>query len=350
MKKLRIVYILCFWATSMMAQQDYRPGYIITLSNDTVYGQIDYRNDFTMGRICRFLSEDGTKMQFTPYDITAYRFTDSKYFVSREITGEKHFLEFLIKGRLNVYYLRNGSGDHYYIDNDEKGLMELPYDETIQEKDGKQYLHKSTAHIGILNFFTQDTPQLQTNINHIEKPDHANLIKIAKKYHDAVCDDGESCLVFERKVPLFQLRLEAVAGYYAFLSKDYYQEMKYGLYGVKAYFWMPRTNENFYFKTGVLFLNSPDKEFDYKLKIPIQIEYVYPKGVIRPTLSGGVNMYDYFTFVSGYSIGVLIPGKNRFSFSFNYELETEPVANILPFVPTFHLIGHSLNVGVAYTF
>ncbi|MFW5658286.1 MAG: hypothetical protein ACOCYF_02455, partial [Bacteroidota bacterium] len=59
------------------AQTDFRPGYIIQNAGDTVYGEIDYRGDLLMGRLCRFKEADNSIKDYSPYDIAAFRFIDS---------------------------------------------------------------------------------------------------------------------------------------------------------------------------------------------------------------------------------------------------------------------------------
>ena len=41
------------------AQADFRPGYIITASLDTVFGGIDSRNAAFMGQVCRMKTDKG---------------------------------------------------------------------------------------------------------------------------------------------------------------------------------------------------------------------------------------------------------------------------------------------------
>ena len=44
------------------AQTDFRPGYIIENSGDTIHGEIDYRGDILMGNVCRFKDVNEKKM------------------------------------------------------------------------------------------------------------------------------------------------------------------------------------------------------------------------------------------------------------------------------------------------
>ena len=53
MKKL--LFLVClFFSVLLKGQTDFTPGYVIKQPGDTVYGEIDYRDDLIMGKICRF--------------------------------------------------------------------------------------------------------------------------------------------------------------------------------------------------------------------------------------------------------------------------------------------------------
>ncbi len=59
LKSLILVGLL-FSIVALNAQTNFRPGYIISLTGDTIYGDIDYRGDFLMSMLCKFRSEDKT--------------------------------------------------------------------------------------------------------------------------------------------------------------------------------------------------------------------------------------------------------------------------------------------------
>lgn len=295
--KIRIipVIIFLFLAQIINAQTDFRPGYIIPLSGDTIFGKIDYRGDLTMGKLCKFKSNDGQISDYSPNDISAYRFIDSRYFVSRELSGNKVFLEFLVKGEVNIYYFREASGDHYYLDSDVYRLIEIPYSEGIRREDGKDYYFESTKHIGILKYYMKDAPELAAKINNIKKPEHSTLISIAEDYHNAVCKD-EECIVFKKKQLLFKVNFEALFGMRRFSGKVSISNNYYMQAGVIANIWMPRTNEKLYFRIG--FLNTFfDKNFKEEIGaylIPMHIGYLAPNTYkIRPSVSISLNSPSY---------------------------------------------------------
>jgi hypothetical protein len=275
----------------IQAQTNFKPGYIIKTNNDTVYGEIDYRGDLLMGEVCTFKPKGlNEETKFSPNDIAGFRFIDSKYFISKEINEKKVFLEFLIKGKINIYYLRDINGDHYFLEKEGIKISELPYEEVIKYKDGTPYLYESTRHMGVLNAFTQDAPGFQTRIEQIKKPEHRNLIKLAEDYHNKVCQ-GEKCIIYEKDIPLFKVNAEISAG----IAKYYYTTLdnkNHAQAGILVYVWMPRINENMFLRTGALYSSIRFNGKKYLLiKIPLQIEYVYPKGIIRPKAAFGVNLY-----------------------------------------------------------
>lgn len=290
-----LFFALLIATSSLNAQTDFRPGYVIKNSGDTLYGMIDYRGDQLMSGFCTFKTSENVVNEFTPKDILAYRFTDSKYYVTREIDGRKIFLEYLIKGKVNMYYMRDANGDHYYLDRDNIKISELPYEEGIKWVGKEQVFYKTNKHIGLLYYYMQDAPEFKSQIDRIIKPEHKNLVKLAEDYHNAVCK-GESCIVYEKAQPLLKINLEMVGGMVNYETIDDLNDKFYFQGGVLAHFWIPRLNEKFFIKTGFLYSQIEDldgKKYNYFI-IPAHIGYLAPKAYrIRPTLSIGMLSPSY---------------------------------------------------------
>jgi hypothetical protein len=248
-----------------------------------------------MGKICSFRANKSAEpTKFSPDDILGYRFIESKYFVSRKVKGVNVFLEYLVSGRLNVYYLRDLEGIHYFIDKAGLDLIELPYKETTDMINGRSYENTSTIHQDRLKFYLKDAKSLYPNIEAITRPERKPLIKLSKDYQALVCPT-DSCIVYQKKFPKVRFALEAIGGLANFPSMG---GNTYGLYGFLGYISLPLDNENLYVKTGVVFIN------DF-FKIPIQLEYLFPKGDVRPKFNIGINLYN-----GGYPAGMLGTGLN----------------------------------------
>lgn len=295
-----IILIFLIYTTELKSQSDYKPGYIQLASGDTLYGEIDYRTDIQMGTFCRFKSSDiAAVREYLPDEISAYRVDNSRFFVSKDIkaTGgnKKVFLEYLIKGKVDIFYYRDKNDvDHYYIDKQGYGLMELPFKTTYKKIDGANYQFDSKDHIGILKYYLQDAPDFQTQIEQIRKPDRENLIKLTEEYQKKVCKD-ENCIVYERKIPFLKIALNPVIGVLLLRGSN----NKIIEFGGLIYFWMPRSNENLYFKTGLVHKSKTDYDLstletianDYysTYEIPLQIQYQFSSKRFKPMAGIGVN-------------------------------------------------------------
>lgn len=290
MRSLRqiLTTLLAMLAFVAKAQTDFRPGFIIKNGGDTLFGQLDYRGDALMGSVCKFRAADNAVQEFKPTDISGFRFTDSKYFVSKEVDGKMVFLEYLIKGKVNVYYLRDDKGDRYYIDREDLKLIELPYEEGIKVVDDKQVYYQTKKHFGILSYYMQDAQGIQPEIEGIKRPEHRNLIKLAEDYNNMVCKD-EKCIIYEKNVPLVKVLIEPYIGVVKFQSIDAFSNEMGGF----LYLSLPRTNERLFFKTGFSYGFAHTDTYRLNIyKIPLQLQYMYRVHRIQPKVSGGFNLLN----------------------------------------------------------
>lgn len=321
MKLLRFILFGLLLSTSIIyARPDFRAGYIVGLNGDTIVGKIDYCGDLSMCSLCRFKSVEDSITEFTPNDITAYRFLDGKYYVSREVDNKIVFLEYLIKGKVNIYYLRDDAGDRYYLDKEDVSLIEIPYERGTKLVNGIEHAFESKKHVGILHYYMQDAPNFESKIKTIIEPDHRNLVKLAEEYHNIVCD-GDKCIIYEKSQTFFKVNIEAVTGVVKFKNVEEIRNNLYSQSGILFHIWMPRTNEKIYFKTGFLY-SQVDKLDDSKetfLQSISHIAYMAPNTFrIRPSFSIGL-------FSPSYSAGIALKVSKRINlgiqswanFSFN---------------------------------
>lgn len=328
------------------AQTDFRPGYVINTIGDTIFGQIDYRGDLIMSSLCKFKDIDNTIIEYFPNDIEAFRFFDSKYYVTKEINNKKVFMECLINGEINIYYIRDDNGDHYFIEKEDVELTEILYEEGIKYVDDNKIFYESQKHIGILNYYMQDAPQLQSRIQAIKKPKHQNLIKLAEDYHNAVCD-GEEYIIYNKSTPLIKILPELTVGVTKYSNIEDLNTKFYIHSGIIGHVWMPETSEKLYFRTGILYSQLDfDGEKSNFYKIPCQLEYIYPRGIFRPRLSYGLNFYyPYYQSVS-FNLGGNIKISETFFLSATSDIEFNPIMGFFP----HDLLSYSLNIGLFIMF
>jgi hypothetical protein len=362
MKKLLLLSVVVLVTRLASAQSDFRSGTIYKNNGDSLTGEIDYRGDLMMGKICRFrMKADDSIRKFTPYDIAGYRFMNGKFFISKEINSQKYFLEFLIKGRVNVYYYRNNATDQYFVEKDSLGIMELPYQVMTLYKNDVPYQFKSTKHKGVLNLYMQDAPGFREKIEKIGEPDKEGLINLAKKYHDAMCP-GEECLVFESKVSKVRLDVEFVLGAseYMLSTKNLdvnslythalFENRTYGRGGLITHLWLPRINEKLYFRSGVTVSRIISNNTKHAmLQFPLQLEYMYSKGIIQPKAAYGLYLHAPFFLSDAALVGLNIKVDKGTSIALNYGIELLPFRKF-PLFPTSSVFSHSLLAGLYFKF
>ncbi len=332
--KLLIVLFL-FAVGKLYAQSDFRNGYVINNEGDTIYGKIDYRGDLLMSQVCRFKQANSASIiYYYPYEIKEFRFENSKCYVSRILeSGNQVFLEYLIKGKLNVYYFRDDKADYYLIDKEGFPLKVIPYHEGIKYKeDGIPIFYQSTAHIGLLKLYTQGSPDFKLNPEKIKRIDHQNLINFAKDYHNAICKD-EKCIIYARKTPFIRASIELTYER-SIYRKDLSDFDRTNSFGTYIYLWLPRANEKLFFKTGMIYSDINHDDINYILKIPTQIYYQFSHYNLRPMFCIGLNNYlektselEYFWTISG-GIGLNYKITEKLSLTSNLSAELPPLSMI----------------------
>lgn len=189
------------------AQSNYRPGYIVTLEKDTIYGEIDYRTDQMNAKQCVFQSkEDNSEPKtYLPFEIAEYRFTDDgKYYISKNIEL-KHgfiqpvFLEYLLKATKSLYYYEKEGDIPIYFIEDQNTLVKIDAPKLYQKPTvGIQFKKETDRYIPLLHYVFKDCPQISTHIDHI-KFNRKDIVKIVKEYHNEMCTSDGDCIEFEIK-------------------------------------------------------------------------------------------------------------------------------------------------------
>ena len=343
----RILFIISLLPVGCLyAQTDFKPGYIVTNSDEIIYGEIVYRGERSMVRVCKFRPSGGKVVKYTPEDIEEYRFTNGKYYVSKEVYGQKRFFEFLIKGQVNVYFLRDKTGERFFVEREDKPLVELPYEGgLLMGNDGKHTIVSTKAHMRILHQYMLDAPQVHEQISAMEKPDQRGLVKLAKNYHNIVCKDGE-CIVFEKKPPAVKVTLDVVGGvsYYRGHGSSFTG-------GALTNIWLPRESERFYFRTGLLFSTLPKwgsycQSQPLIVKIPFMFEYIYPRSTIMPKAACGLSWYPSYGITPSFMGGLNIRMSNSVSLSLEYNFDLIPSE----FSEKQLVFSHSVLGGLSFRF
>ncbi|MGR3811309.1 hypothetical protein [Jiulongibacter sp. NS-SX5] len=292
--KSHLLALFTLIALNTFGQSDFKPGIIIQNNGDTLRGEIDNRGDIFLTTTCRFNNGSET-IDYNAYDIKAFQLFDGKYYVSKELGELKVFMEYIVKGELDLYYLRNIEGDHYYLEKEGLGLMEMTYYEEIRYKGDNSYLYKSNDHMRLLTYFMQDAKQLQPKIERIDKPDRKKLTLLAEEYHNLVCKTGEECIIYKKPKNAIRLNIDLLSGMIKFPAAENLNQEYYYQGGAILNFCLPRVNDRVYLRTGLLYSQPIQNGIQKRhYKVPLHIGYIGPKShFIRPTASIGLLSPSY---------------------------------------------------------
>ncbi|MBN1145191.1 MAG: hypothetical protein JXA72_12250 [Bacteroidales bacterium] len=269
------------------AQSDFRPGFIITNDNDTVYGSVDYRGDVLMGFMCRFRTDGKTIATYYPGDIQSYGFIDGNLYVARLLDEKKAFLECLILGKVSILFLRDENGDHYYIEKSGMQMAEIPYKEETRIVNSIPYQYASKTHIGVLTVYMQDAPSLQQEIMDIKKPEHKNLIRLAEHYNQLIDGNKKESVAYKKEIPAAGIFIEPYWGLVHYGGVGTFNEA-----GCFVYLYAPRTNERISIKTGASYqMLTGDLATRHVFKIPLQFHYIFPGKKLQPRVGLGANLF-----------------------------------------------------------
>ncbi len=316
-RTLVLLYLVFLIPLSGNTQIDYTPGYIIKNEGDSVFGLIQEKNNY---KVCRFrASGSELDQEFLPGTIQAYRFTEGKYFVSKTIEEEEGprllFVEYLVNGKVNLYYYNNFYGKHYLIEKEDGSLLELSNsEEYIRTNEQGEFKRNSNEHVGLLAYYFSDCMEIQPELAKVSIS-HNSLVNISKKYHEYVCED-EVCIIYEKQIPALKVGIAPYVGYSfsslrikdePLLEKFSFQNSNRAFVGLNFSFYFPRINKNLALQIdanyGELYStsfrtfyygytekhNSLEIDFSY-LKAQFVFNYTWPTGRLRPSLGLGCGL------------------------------------------------------------
>lgn len=355
MKYLSVFILLFCISLTANAQSNYRQGYIITNSNDTIRGFVDFQTDNSNSSICKFrLSEKANEQIFYPGEINGYMFTNEvKYYVSRKIDIEgapkSVFLEYLVQGMKDLYYY---PGDlDYYLFEDENGKM-IAITKKPDQVDGNE-VKEDVRYRATLNYIFKDCNSIANKVDNITFA-RSSMIELTKKYHAQMCTSGQECIVFQNdyKKRFIKIELSLYAGVQSFkYSFGQYKLMifdsaksTYPVLGAQMNIFNPRSSKSlslqldfsvskFKGDTDHFIETDNHKSHTYqKFKLEalmttarIGFKYTYPEETWRPTIEAG---FSYMSLSS-------ISNSHYYERKVNDLLSTETTENYATIPNTF---------------
>ncbi|RSK45736.1 porin family protein [Hymenobacter perfusus] len=172
MKKLLLSIVFLLAAIDLSAQTNFVPGYVVTLSGDTLRGEVDYRGAQRSARQARFRTAAGAEVtEYTPAQIRGYGFPRVRLYESHKIITDtasqrqQYFLEILAAGKASVYSFRDGADkERYYLGVAAEPVVELVQRTVRVQQDNQFVSEEQFIYRNTLATAFQDCPAVQRYI------------------------------------------------------------------------------------------------------------------------------------------------------------------------------------------
>lgn len=320
--KTLFTFIFLLLSSFFAFSNNYVPGYIITNNGDTIQGFINFKTDNINLHLCNFKESESSPEQFyRPFEIMGYRLTDDgKYYVSHKIDLDGKpipaFLEYLVQGKMNLYYCKDNSKEYYFFEKEDGKLY--PISKNPDKLVEKNKMQPDNKYKGVLAYIMQDSPSTVSKASK-SSFNRSSLVELTKNYHRETCSPGEECIVFENdyKRNFTQFKFTIYGGiqnnkllYNDSFCKYNFDHSTSPFVGMQLNVYYPRLSKSFSFFTDISYstLNTRgtgsryNKSCIWKIEsslidATLGISYAFrPNKKLRPILEGGfVNciMFNY---------------------------------------------------------
>ena len=305
------------------AQANFRPGYVLPLTGDTVRGEVDSREGRLNAQRCRFrATAGGAVTTYAPAELRGYGFTaENRFYRSLPITiapagGQSYFMEVLADGPASLYFLRDAEQhESYYVVSPKLPLTLLEHGSKRTENGNRVYMQELTGYRTTLIAALANCPAVQNQLPSL--PFQEEALRRVVIIYNISCAGGAA----PRAQPA-PAKLRATLGIMAGVAR---QKLSYGNgipfgfdissshtgYIVGPMLTLSSTRASQRLSLVVAALYEPEKyviegvgkvfaagagtyfrhSFDLGyLRVPVMIRYTYPRGKVAPFAEAGFTM------------------------------------------------------------
>ncbi|MDA3944926.1 MAG: porin family protein [Bacteroidetes bacterium] len=196
-------------STNANCQNSSSPGFVVTLTGDTLYGSIELKqSDINPVKITFISSDKSEPKHYHPLEIKAFGVNDKNYvgaivqteisprstnelndFAALQLVADTVFLQRLVQGEKSLFTATNKYGNqNFYIDQNE-GFELLIYKKYLFIENGQGRLSQNNRFVGQLINYLGDCPGIQQkSAGLIYQP--TSLIKLFHRYYECIGDQA----------------------------------------------------------------------------------------------------------------------------------------------------------------
>jgi hypothetical protein len=191
---LPALFMVFLLITSAQAQHDFRRGYVVTNSNDTLWGQIDYAPIQLNSVMCNFRPDSTSPVKiYSASGLKGYSLVPGRRCLSKNIrignSSALHFVECVIMGHVNLYYLKKPRHEYYFLEQNNK-MYELKNERITDVEGGVTYSKESEEYKLLLLDLLKDAPEISSQL---ERTNYSrkSLTELIVKYHELINKPSE---------------------------------------------------------------------------------------------------------------------------------------------------------------
>jgi hypothetical protein len=316
MQKAILLFLLIL-PISAFSQKDFRPGFVVLNSGDTVSGLILYRLGSRISDECYFRATKKSETRlYKANELQSYAVTNDKYYASMllDSAGKQNvFVEKLVTGRVSIFRYH----DTFYAQKDKLYKLEKPITKVNDKNVWYEQEYKKYA--GTLNFMTLDCAAMGGKAFNADLNEH-DLVGLAVEYNRCMDHPYVDYKQFKPHHTISYYPIVGVSSTNLSFSSDYYPYITNDrttvssvapAYGVGVEFAQPRSMENLSLNMELIFSNhhfsdyaenvknmmhvTEEIKIDYsRLRIPLSMKYNFTTGLTSPYVRFGFMMNLFF--------------------------------------------------------
>lgn len=326
--------LLC-GARPSQAQTNFRPGYVLPLTGDTLRGEVDSREGRVNAQRCRFRATAQAEMvTYRPAELRGYGLPlENRHYRSLPIVvapapAQPFFLEVLVDGPASLYFLRDvEQHESFYVASPKLPLALLEHSRTIVQENALAHVEENNRYRNTLAVALAGCPEVQSKLPALPFQEGA-LRKAVVAYN--------SCAGYQAPQPKFsQPPTHATIGVMAGVAQHtlYYNGLPFGTditsqqtgfaFGPTLNVVSSRVSQRLSLAMALLY--EPEKydvgmdsrppgyddariRFDLAyLRLPVMVRYTYPRGKVVPIAEAGFTVA--YAIKKDISSGVVVNGQ-----------------------------------------
>ena len=314
-KSVPVFLILIFSIFEVAAQQSSTDTYVVSHSNDTIYGQVHQQKPESIS----FKPVAGSSaITYTAEDIKGYKTKNGRFYVVRELAlsdkeRETVFIQALVLGKASLFKFK----DAFLLIKDDSTQIQIKEAKKEKIVNGRRVIQTSYSNIGAFTYLLSDCAELPA-MNKASRITERNLTGFVVAYNECTSasytefNNGKAWTEFSSNLAIGMsvsgIKFSAGTTSFPFLTEASFTESFSPAFLASFALSTPRIDERLALRADILYTNNvysalytkehaqiPDRyDVTVKMKsitIPLSLQYVVTNQPVRTYFNLGPSLY-----------------------------------------------------------